>query len=294
MKRHLSLNVISNSVSPFQGRGFGPQRDTSQGILCQVILVLGFLTGSTVPSPVLAQGEAPQQPVAIHQDWDALLRESVVGSQVDYSGLKTKIGRLETYLGLLAETDPSTLSDTARLAFWINTYNAVTVKMILDHFPGIASIRDIDDPWGERRVTINGRSLSLDDIEHKIIRAEFEEPRIHFAVNCASKGCPDLLGEAFVAEHLDDQLSRVTQSFLADATKGARAGLVKGKLWGETPTLTLSPILKWYAGDFQKNGSTVSSFVAIYAPKDVGKFVSEHSGDLKLGYFDYDWSLNGP
>ena len=141
---------------------------------------------------VLTAGGTP----GLHATWDKLLHKYVKDGRVDYNGFSRDIKVLDGYLEKLEKEDTSGYSPEEKLAFWINAYNAFTVKLILNHYP-IKSIRKISNPWGQRIWKAAGQILSLDYIEHKILRREFKEPRIHFAIVCASIGCPDLQNAAF-------------------------------------------------------------------------------------------------
>ena len=165
-----------------------------------------------------------------HQLWNELLKSNVKSNgQVDYKGFIREKPKLEKYLKLLSENAPDrkTWSKNQQLAYWINVYNAFTVKLIVDNYP-TKSIRDlgpslkiplIKDVWHYKFFKIAGVEMSLDEVEHSILRKEFEEPRIHFAINCASVSCPPLLNEAFVVDRLEEQLTRVATAFVNDPTR---------------------------------------------------------------------------
>ena len=221
-----------------------------------------------LPDPPAAGDAAPS-----HAAFDALLRRYVSSSgAVDYRGLKSEHAALKSYLQTLSDNTPS--DDWSRdeaLAYWINAYNAATLDLILDNYP-LASIKDLDggNPWDVKRIRLGDKTYSLNGIENDVIRPRFREPRIHFAVNCAAKGCPPLRNEAYTAERLDAQLREQTRKFLRDddynQVAGARA--------------TLSPIFDWYGTDF----GDVAAFVSRYR--------DDVSADTDVGFGTYDWSLN--
>ena len=177
------------------------------------------------------------------------------------------------------------LPEKERLAFLINSYNILTVKWILTHYP-VKSIKDtgsfLQSPWKKKFFKLFAEDESLDGIEHEKIRKDFNEPRIHFAVVCASKGCPALKGIPYVASELDKQLEESLVGFLQD---GAR-----NRYESKENTLYLSKIFKWYGDDFKKASGTVQNFVAPRVGKTPGEV--EKIKNAKLEFLDYDWSLN--
>jgi hypothetical protein len=240
------------------------------------------------------QGEPlpPAPESGIHAPLDGLLRAFVKDGVVDYGCLQAHEAQLGTYLQVLARIDPSALSRDSRLALWINAYNAFTLKLILSRYPALASIKEIPRRWEREEWTVGGRRYSLDAIEHEILRREFHEPRIHFAIVCASKSCPDLAAEAYLAARLDEQLDRAARGLLADSRKGARVAREKGLLGDLHNKLYLSAIFKWFREDFERGGSLVD-FVKGYLPADARTFVEVAGGDLAIDFMDYDWTLNG-
>lgn len=220
------------------------------------------------------QEEVEQEsPMHSHQEWDMLLQKHVTpDGKVNYSSLKKEKGTIESYIARLANNGPKTeWSHNVRLAFWINLYNAVTVNLILDHYP-LKSIMDINNgkAWDLKLVTVEDKALSLNDIEHNIIRKRFNEPRIHFAVNCAAKSCPKLLNSAFLPEKLDQQLSFQANYFVNNTSKNNIS----------SDQLELSKIFDWYGSDFGD--------VNVY----IKKFIPTLNTDLKPSFMVYDWALN--
>lgn len=245
-------------------------------------LLLVFSTGWTI-------GQA-QTPATIgHRLFDQLLRTYVHDGWVDYQGLGTE-GReaFREYLDALAVADPSGFRDDGeRITFWLNAYNALTIAGVLREYP-LRSVRDVPGFFRRLRFKVAGRRLSLDDIEHGILRKEFEEPRIHFALVCASRSCPTLAASAFTRESLDDQLDTVTRGFLS-RSKGLQIDR-------EERVLRLSSIFKWYGEDFRtpegprEKEAAVIQFISRYVPEPERAFLGE--GRFRVEYLDYDWRLN--
>ena len=221
--------------------------------------------------------------------WGRVLAEHAERGGVDYAGLKRDRGGLDAYLRSLARARPAALPEDEALAFWINAYNAVVIHHVLDRYPGIRSVEDVDGFFDELTFPVAGEELTLDEIETR--GRALGDPRIHFAVVCASTSCPDLLAEPYAAARLDRQLRDQTRRFLSDESKGLRHDAAGGVLW-------LSSIFKWYAGDFT-GGSTV---VAFFARGGVLDWVREHTppeiarrlrgADPSVRYLEYDWGLN--
>jgi hypothetical protein len=220
-----------------------------------------------------------------HQLWNELLKTHVKpNGQVDYKGFIREKPKLERYLKLLSENAPdrSKWTKNEQLAYWINVYNAYTVKLIVDFYP-TKSIRDlgprikiplIKDVWHYKFFKIAGVDMSLDEVEHSILRKEFDEPRIHFAINCASVSCPPLLNEAFVASTLENQLMRVTSTFINDPTRNKIS----------VQSAQLSSIFSWFKGDFTKKG-TLIDFLNRYSKVKI-------SPNARISFLDYNWNLN--
>ncbi|MFD2256572.1 DUF547 domain-containing protein [Luteolibacter algae] len=220
-----------------------------------------------------------------HSDFTAVLKKRVKNEEVDYHELKASPGKLGAYLVALSEVTEKEFeswNDDRQKAFLINLYNAATLKLVIDHYP-VKSIKDIRSPWKQKRVKIFGRAVSLDHVEHEMLRKNYDDPRIHFGVNCASGGCPALRGEAFQAAKLDSQLDEQARKFLADGNKN-RIDSGKGILY-------LSPIFDWFEGDFVGKSGSVEKFIAPFLSSAGRKSVE--AGSLKIKYTDYDWSLNG-
>ncbi|GIX21543.1 MAG: hypothetical protein KatS3mg121_0326 [Gammaproteobacteria bacterium] len=230
-----------------------------------------------------------------HGAWDALVRAHVHwirdgrASAVDYAGFGRERARLEAYLAALAAVPAAsfdTWPEAERLAFLINAYNAYTVQRVLERYPDLESFRELrggwlTSPWRVRFAPLLGAVRSLDEIEHELIRGRFHEPRIHFALNCASVGCPALRPEAYSAARLDAQLEDQVRRFLRDRERNRV----------ENGRVLLSPIFKWYAEDF----APLERFLAAHAT-DLGLDAEQAAvlaaGRLFIDYGDYDWRLN--
>ena len=207
--------------------------------------------------------------------WDQLLQKYVDNSgKVNYEGFKAD-PKFEVCLEAFADQHPSgTWKESERMAFWINVYNAYTVKLIVDNYP-LKSITDLKEPWDEQFINLKGNVYSLNHIEHKILRPQFKDPRVHFAVNCASYSCPKLYNKAFRAENLNSTLTTLTKAFLNDQKRN--------QINASSPQV--SQIFEWFRDDFAKDGGVIT-FINKYSD------VKINSG-TNLNYIEYGWSLNG-
>ncbi len=221
-----------------------------------------------------------------HKQWDKVLKEYTAKKDrqvyVNYRALKNEINELNSYLAQLEAVkrgEFKRFNEKQKLAFWINAYNAYTVKIILKNYP-LKSIREISSgffssgPWKLDFITLLGKKMSLDSIEHDTIRKKFDEPRIHFAVNCASMGCPSLLPEAFIASKLDSQLDSAALNFLEN----------KSKNYLENKTLYVSKIFKWYGDDFNKKHGNFIKYIV--------KTLNLPKKRYDIEFNSYDWKLN--
>ncbi len=205
---------------------------------------------------------------------------------VDYGAVKADPSYAWA-LNALAESRPEALtSDAERIAFWINAYNLVAIKAVLDQYP-TKSIKDggslLSPIWRKKVAAIGGTAYTLDDIEHGILRKAFREPRVHFAIVCASLSCPDLRAEPYDPKRLDAQLDEQAAAFLSNATKGLQPG-------ADGRTARVSSIFKWFAGDFAASGG-VAAFIRARSSPDIAARLGAIT-DAGLSYLDYDWSLN--
>lgn len=239
-----------------------------------LLLVLMLQTSDLKSQVQLPESDQPPDPPT-HLIWDRLLRKHVSpDGSVDYRGFASDRESLTSYLETLSGQIPSVQwSREARLAYFINLYNAATVLLILDHYP-LESIRDISRPWGKKRVQLGDQQYSLGEIEHGILR-KMDEPRIHFAINCASLSCPKLLPQAFMEKTLESQLDMAARGFIADPMRNKfREGEAR-----------LSKIFKWYRQDFTAGDAPLIEYINRYLPEPL-------PSNTPVSYLPYDWSLN--
>jgi hypothetical protein len=268
-------------------------------------VLLGTLLLSALVSPALQASSASDT-----EPYAATLRTFVdPAGMVDYAGLKSNPRALNTYLKYVSTVPEQTIdqwSDPDQIAFWINTYNALTLKAILDHYPIKSSffrslkypknsIRQISGVWTKLKFTVHNRPMTLEHIEHKILRIRFNEPRIHLALVCAAKGCPTLRNEPYAGPTLDAQLDNQAVTFLTNLTKF--------KIDRKKGIVHLSPIFKWFGEDFVKtyapsetpgdldqNLSAVMNYLATHADPLFRPYL--YRGQYEVEYLKYDWSLN--
>lgn len=214
------------------------------------------------------------QDKGIHASWNVLLQQYVdADGNVDYHSWKKSQTDLDKYIQLLEKTPPANYWDkNDSLAYFINAYNAVTVKLILDNYP-LKSIRDIKDPWDSKSLNLPNNRLTLNDIEHKVLR-KMDDPRIHFAINCASASCPQLSNEAFRASKVQKQLEEATALFINDSSKNQIS----------EKNIGLSKIFLWFSKDFGSKKERIA-FIQKYSQKPF-------KDNAKIKYQEYDWSLN--
>jgi hypothetical protein len=209
---------------------------------------------------------------------------------VDYASVKASPESLRRYLNELAavtEDEFDSWSEPEQMAFLLNLYNAATIQLVADHYP-VQSIKKIGSlfrsPWKLPVVKLWGKTITLDDLEHGIIRAEYREPRIHFALVCAAKGCPPLRSEPYLAETLSAQLEEQGRRFFAEREKN--------RIDAGRRTVYLSPILKWFKEDFTRDGKTLVEFAAPYFGSEGVALLQREGRKFKVRFTDYDWSLN--
>ena len=243
-------------------------------------------------------------------DYDRVLKTFVnEEAMVHYRRLKAQRQQLDTFvtsMGNLTSDTYNRWSEKEKIAFWLNAYNGLTLKAILDNYPIKSSflrsriyprnsIRQIQGVWKKITFEVMGQRMTLDHIEHQILRAKFDEPGIHMAMVCAAMGCPPLRGEPYVGSRLDKQLDDQTRRFLGSPAKF--------KIDRSKNTVYLSPIFDWFAEDFvrkygpernigrhDKKDSAVLNFVALHLAEPQEKYVL--AGKFKIKYLKYDWSLN--
>jgi hypothetical protein len=251
------------------------------------LLALVWLAGvGAAPAAVPALPGRPVPPAAVdHGAYDRLLKKYVSAKGlVNYKGLKADEAALNQYLAQLSKSAPATSwSKPEQMAFWINAYNAFTLRLILDHYP-LKSIKDIgakiqiplvSTPWAIKFFSIGGEKMSLDNIEHGILRKKFDDPRIHFALVCASVSCPALRNEAYTAARLESQLGDQGRDFLNNPAKN---NISKGKA-------QLSKYFDWYKSDWTANGQSVVKWVNRYSAVKI-------DAQTPVSYLEYNWNLN--
>ena len=237
----------------------------------------------------LATGTAAADDTDLHQAWDDLLGEYVVESddgvnRFDYGRLKDTAAdsaKLDAYLESFANFDVETLDENEQFAAYANIYNALTVQYIVGRYP-TKSIRAgfIVGPWKRVFTQINGEELSLDAIEHEILRAEWDDPRVHYAVNCAAYSCPNLQTDAWFGETLDDDLDRAARAYVNDP---------RGVTIRRNGTLQVSTIYKWFREDFGGSNEGVFDHLIEYAEPELA---AQIEAKRRITKHEYDWDLN--
>ena len=219
-----------------------------------------------------------------HKSFSLWLKQYVdPQGNVDYTKCKKNPQaqqQLNTYLDWLKQNPPSASAPKSqRLAFWINLYNAATIRLVLDHYP-VESIRDIEQrtgksPWEMKTVKVKKKTYTLNEVEHTLIRPVFKDPRVHFALVCAAKSCPKLLNEAYTAQRLNSQLDAQARYFLNRS----------GKNQLSTRTAAVSKIFEWFEKDFLADNNTLTGYLNQYAAVKINP-------TAHVSYLHYDWSLN--
>lgn len=266
------------------------------GLVCVVVMLTAQLECHASENVALGRAWPSNQQVSIdqidHHPYSMLLAKYTDATgMVNYSAWKASkedMRTLDHYLQTLSQANTSKpASREAKLAFWINAYNAVTIRGILREYP-TSSIRDHTplvmgyNIWDDLKLIVGENRYSLNQMEHNILR-KMGEPRIHFAIVCASIGCPRLLAEAYTADRLEQQLLENTQYFFSDQSK-FHADIKQKKIH-------ISPILKWFGGDFGSNLAQRMKTISPYLPDPESRELAA-SGTASVSYLDYDWNLN--
>ncbi|MGH1363161.1 MAG: DUF547 domain-containing protein [Calditrichia bacterium] len=246
-----------------------------KNILISLLVAIGLV----MPSFAGSSGD-------LHADYDVLLQTYVKGNSFDYAALsknKADMDALSAYVNKLEGLKPDNMSRNEAFAYWINLYNAATLELVIQNYP-LKSIKDIGgifkSPWKRKVVTVAGKELTLDNIEHDILRPTYKDARLHFAVNCASVGCPPLANRAYVAETLDAQLDAASKAALND-TRWVKISDNK---------LELTKLFDWFKDDFKETSGSVRAYLAKYVSEDKREAVLDDS--RKIEYRGYDWKLN--
>lgn len=243
------------------------------------LLAFGLLLAAVASLPAAAA------PPVDHTSYDRLLKKHVnTQGLVNYKAFKADEKTLDQYLEQLSKNAPaSSWNKNEQMAYWINAYNAYTIRLILNHYP-VKSIKDIGSkikipfvttPWASKFFSIGGEKMSLDNIEHGILRKKYDDARIHFALVCAAVSCPKLRNEAYTADKLDAQLNDQGRDFLNNPAKNkiSREGA------------HLSKYFDWYKGDWKADGQSVVAWVNRYANQKI-------SENTPISFLDYNWNLN--
>lgn len=256
------------------------------------LLKISQLYSAVTPVPLAywQHIEAKSNEAVDHQAWGKLLQQYVIEDrnnrvrQFNYQAVSSADKRiLKSYLADMQAVDPRRLNRNEQLAYWVNLYNALTVNLVLQHFP-ISSIKEIGDgitgPWNIPIARVAEQTLSLNQIEHKILRPIFKDKRIHYVINCASIGCPDLPDKPLTGKTVEQQLEQGAHRFI-NQSKG---------VYVDGDTLVLSSIYKWFLDDFGASHAHLLLHLSHYAEPELKQGLAEFSGDIK---FDYNWKLNG-
>lgn len=258
---------------------------------CASVERLALPAPEALPGQTLTRFAAPPGEKVDHRDWDSFLNRYVAMdthgvNRVAYGQVtQTDRTRLKGYLADLQAVDPVQLTSDQQLAYWINLYNALTVDVVLDNYP-VASIRDIKDgplsigPWNRPLARVGGETLTLNDIEHRVIRPTFNEPRIHYALNCAAVGCPNLMDRAWRAETLERDLATAEHAYVNDP---------RGVRFDNRGGLILSKIYIWFREDFGPNEKAVLAYIETVAKPELRARL-QHTPRVKA--YQYDWALN--
>ncbi|MGI9239864.1 MAG: DUF547 domain-containing protein [Verrucomicrobiales bacterium] len=262
-------------------------------VVIAAIVIVGGVAAHTVLSPPRDTAPSAVNQSARegefdhgHRILDEILKRHVESGLVDYRSLASDRPALEDYLNELAAVTEAEFDSWARdqqLAMLINLYNAATLRLVLDHYP-VGSIKDIGGlfkrPWSIDSLSLFGKATTLGHVEHDLLRENYNEPRIHFAIVCAALGCPELRRGAFTAPLIDTQLNEQGEKFFRDKSKN-RVDLAAS-------TLHVSKVFKWFKDDFEPLGGVIG-IARSYLPEEEASSLRD---DFKIRYTNYDWSLN--
>ena len=261
-------------------------------------MAIAFACGAPEPKEIAGWGVSDETSTATidHSPWqeilDGYVRTDDSGVNLfDYAAISSKAAetaKLDDYLGFLQGLDPRAYSRAEQMPYWINLYNATTVQVVLSEYP-VDTIRDIHEgvipntgPWGDVHANVNGQDLSLDDIEHGILRPLWLDKRIHYAVNCAAYGCPHMLATAFTAANTEQLLEAGARDYVNNA---------RGVDFVDDDFIVISSIYQWYAEDFGNTEESVVAHLLEYADEELAARLEGFEGSID---YEYDWSLNEP
>ena len=256
------------------------------------VLLATPVSGLAIPAEPEKTIQTPKPSRDASDPWEQILSQYVIASddgvnRFDYAALQSNAEDRETlshYIDHLSGTQLSSLSADEKFARLANLYNALTIRLIVENYP-VKSIRDIryglfsTGPWKKNIIKLDGKEVSLDDIEHGMLRKQFTDPRVHYAVNCASIGCPNLQPKAWAAETLDADLTKAARAYINDP----RGVTVTGR------GLTVSSIYDWFESDFGGSKQAVIEHLLAYADPGLAENIRS---DPRIRAYDYDWSLN--
>lgn len=265
------------------------------GLLLLSTLGMSQALAAEARAETAATGQQETEMAVNHKIWQSLLKtylqtgEEGAPNLFNYAALSENEAdrdQLELYITELEATDVASLPREEQFAFWANLYNATTVRVIVDHYP-VRTIRDINispglfsrGPWGAKLVTVEGKKLSLDDIEHVILRPGWKDPRVHYAVNCASIGCPNLPVKPFSGKTLEADLDAAARAYV-NSPRGVTVG---------RSGLTLSKIYDWYSEDFGQGSAELLNHLSQYADEELAATLASSP---RIRSYEYDWSLN--
>lgn len=249
---------------------------TLKTVLPGILVLLAFMSVPVAPTEISASAPTnPELPApGLHDAWNKLLGRHVNDSgKVDYKGFKKDKPALNVYLQALAANPPADAWSRAdKMAYWINAYNAFTIDLILDNYP-VSSILNLDGgkTWDVKRIALGGKKYSLNQIENEILRPQFKDPRIHFALNCAARSCPPLYNKAFTAKNLERALEQRTRQFINDANRNTLTA----------EKALVSKIFEWYATDFGDLKSFLNQYAAV-----------KLNDNATITFREYNWDLN--
>ncbi len=261
-------------------------------------LSVWFLTAAFIVSGCggnKTESQIPTRPFDhTYADYASILKQYVSDGLVNYSALKANRSGLDSLVDAIAHADLGGTSREQRIAFYINAYNILTLRSIVDAYP-VESIKDIDGVWDKKKWRVAGEKLTLNDIEHEILRKKFSEPRIHVAINCASIGCPPLASTPYYSDSLEAQLDLVSRNFALSADHN-RFDTTKKKA-------AISSIFDWFGDDFVDKYYSQDGFASLSKKENAAlNFLIEHfpqeekealtGVDFEVSYLEYDWSLN--
>ncbi|MEX0327090.1 MAG: DUF547 domain-containing protein [Ruegeria sp.] len=258
---------------------------------CASIERLALPKATPLPDTSLTRSATPADKGVDHKDWTGFLSRYVASdpqgvNRVAYGQVSSSDRELlGHYLARMQSVDPTRLTRDQQLAYWINLYNALTVELVLDNYP-VDSIRDIKDgpfsigPWNRPVARVGNQTLTLNDIEHRIIRPTFNEPRIHYALNCAAVGCPNLIARAWQARTLNEDFAAAERAYVNDP---------RGVRFDDRGRLILSKIYIWFREDFGRDEQAVIGYLETAAEPELRRRLSQVT---RVNSYAYDWALN--